>query len=119
MQFPSYLVEVVRVVDPFTNEYKFVRKEPIYHSCMFRDLIVGPSFYLAFDSYSIDVFWNSQENYIGGTSDHTEEEVNFPGLELFSLKREGNHIFMYVVQMDLLEKYELVVYPGGIYAFSP
>ena len=61
----------------------YMRGEPVYHSCSFKDLLVGEEFYLTFDRYTIDVFWRGKT----GESEHTQEEVSFPGLQVFALNR--------------------------------
>ena len=80
LEIPSYIVVVVRVRVEYTKDGRVERKDPIYHGCTFKDILVGPDFYLAFDSYSIDVFWNSQSQQFPGKTEHTREQVNFPGL---------------------------------------
>ena len=63
---------------------EYVQSSPKYHPCTFKDLIIGTDFYLAFDKYSIDVFW--MEKAQGLIDDeYVREEVNFAGLEVFAL----------------------------------
>lgn len=56
----SYIQQIIKFNDPIVpNKTVVVKKDPIYHSCNFNDLVVTQDYFLFFDSYTIDVFWSS------------------------------------------------------------
>lgn len=59
LSFPNFLVEVIRVIDPSTKKFIYIKKNPIYSTCYFNDILVNGNYYFAFQDAEIDVFWSS------------------------------------------------------------
>jgi hypothetical protein len=74
---------------------------------------------MAFDSFSIDVFWSGPK-FISFSTEHSKQHFNIPGLEVFAFQKLpfSKDMYLFVVESNVLVKYSLQEVKGAIYAYS-
>lgn len=50
LTFPNFILEIQKVTDPTTNTDAYVKKNPVYSTCFFDDLIVNGNYSIAFQA---------------------------------------------------------------------
>lgn len=67
------------------------------------------------------MFWNEVKtgslNEL--STEHSRQHFNLPGLEVFAIQKKESRIELYVVESNVLFKYDLRVYLGKVFAYSP